>query len=119
MLEEETHTYSKFRDYILGENIQLLDRYCYQHKSSIYHAASIFALAELRYKHRQGWELVENAYEEVIKRYPMSKYATYASYRIDQIKKRLPYEVYTLKYFYTVYSPPPLLDYRDIEPYRR
>ena len=119
MIEGETRTYSKFRDYILGEDIQLLSRYCYQHKSSIYHAASIFALAELQYKHKQSWELVKNAYEEVIGRYPMSKYATYASYRIDQIKRRLPYEVYTLKYFYTVYSPPPLLDYRDIEPYKR
>lgn len=119
MLKDEAFAYEKFRDYILKEDIQLLDRYCYQHESSMYHAASLFALAELRYKHKNDWLTVENTFKEVIKNYPKSKYASYASHRIEQIKKRLGYSTYTLRYFYMTYGLPLLLDYREIEPYKK
>jgi len=117
MIEDEVEIYKKFRDYILKGDIQLLDRYCYQHRSSIYHAAGLFALAELRYENRHDWKSIENSYQEVIKRYPQSKYATYSSHRLKQIERRLAYSTYSLRYFYILYNLPPLFDYREIEPH--
>ena len=113
----EDAVYKKIRDHILKENIQLLERYCSRNKSSRYHAAALFALAELRYKHANNEVSIENAYENLIDRYPRSKYATYSSHRLEQLNKNLPYEAYSLRYFYSTYNLPPLFDYREIEPY--
>lgn len=119
MIDSEKDAYKAFRDYILDEEIQLLDRYCSDHKTSIYHVAGLFALAELRYKNRHIKEMTIKAYRDVIRIYSRSKYASYASHRLDQLDKNLPYTAYTLKYFYIEYNLPPLYDYRELEPYKK
>jgi len=118
MVETEKDIYRAFRDYILREDMQLLDRYCSDHKTSIYHAASLFALAELRYKNRHIKEMTMKAYRDVIRLYPRSKYASYASHRLEQLERNLPYGAYSLRYFYREYNLPPLFDYRELEPYK-
>ncbi len=118
MIESEKGVYKTFRDYILKEEIQLLDRYCSAHRTSIYHASGLFALAELRYKTRHIKEMTIKAYRDVIRLYPKSKHASYASHRLDQITRNLPYEAYSLKYYSVEYNLPPLYDYRELEPYK-
>lgn len=118
MIEKERDLYNAFRDYILKEEIQLLDRYCSEHRTSIYHAAGLFSLAELRYKAGYIKEMTKKAYRDVIMLYPRSKYASYASHRLDQIERNLPYTTYSLRYFYLEYNLPPLFDYRELEPYK-
>ena len=118
MVETEKDVYKAFRDYILREDMQLLDRYCSEHRTSIYHVGSLFALAELRYKNRHIKEMTMKAYRDVIRLYPRSKYASYASHRLEQLERRLPYSAYNLRYFYREYNLPPLFDYRELEPYK-
>lgn len=118
MVESEKEVYKTFRDHILEEDIQLLDRYASLHRTSIYHAAGLFALAELRYKNRHIKEMTMKAYRDVISLYPNSKYASYASHRLEQIKRNLPYQTHTLGYYYREYNLPSLFDYRELEPYK-
>lgn len=117
-LSAEEANYEKFRELILNEKIQSLSAYVSSHRSSIYHAAALFALAELRYK-QGGGALAEVNYNQIIEFYPRSKYALYSSHRLAQIRRNLPYETYTLNDFYNTYSLPELFDYRNIEPYLR
>lgn len=117
-LRAEDANYNKFRELILNEKIQSLSAYVSSHRSSIYHAAGLFALAELRYKYGER-TLARVTYIQVIEIYPQSKYALYASHRLEQLTRNYRYEHYTLKYFYDNYSLPELFDYRDIDPYIR
>jgi TolA-binding protein len=117
-IRSEEANYNKFRELILNEKIQSLSAYVSTHRSSIYHTAALFALAELRYKHG-GQALAEVNYNQVIEMYPMSKYALYSSHRLDQIRANDNYDGSTLKNIYTLYNLPELFDYRDIEPYVR
>ncbi len=119
MIKSEKDVYNTLRYYLLGEEIQLLDRYCSTHKASIYHAAGLFALAEMRYKNRSVKEMSMKAYRDVIRLYPTSKYASYASHRLDQIEKNQPYESRTLRYLAVNYNLPALFDYRELEPYKK
>jgi hypothetical protein len=119
MVEAEKGVYSSMRDYILSQEIQRLDRYCSTHASSIYHAAGLFALGELRYKNRSMKEMTIKAYRDVISLYPRSKYASYSSHRIEQVERNLPYESRDLRYYTTHYNLPPLYDYRELEPYKQ
>lgn len=118
MINDEKDILKTFRDYILKDEIQLLDRYCSLHKGSIYHAAGLFAMGELRYKRGHIKEMIMKAYSDVIKLYPDSKYASYASHRLEQLARNLPYESRSLKYFHTEYNLPPFFDYRELEPYK-
>lgn len=118
MVEKEKSILKSFRDYVLREDIGKLNRYCSDHKSSIYHAGGLFAVAELSYKAKRAKEDTTEAYEEVIALYSGSKYASYASHRLDQLETNLQYGVYTLKHFYNEYNLPPLFDYRELEPYK-
>lgn len=115
-LKAEKVNYKNFRELILNGKIQGLDAYVSTHQSSIYHAAALFALAELRYKHGERALAYVN-YSQVIELYPESKYALYSSHRLEQLSKNFPYEYYALKDFYTTYNLPELCDYREIEPY--
>ena len=115
-LKDEEVNYNKFREYILNEKLQSLAAYVSSHRSSIYHAASLFALAELRYKHGDKI-LAGESYEQVIERYPESKYALYASYRLQQLRNNNDYEDYGLRYYYLMHNLSELFDYRNIEPY--
>ncbi|MBN1872201.1 MAG: PilZ domain-containing protein [Candidatus Omnitrophica bacterium] len=115
-LKDEEVNYNKFKEFILNEKIQSLAAYVSSHRSSIYHAAALFALAELRYKYGNK-VLAEESYEQLIARYPDSKYALYSSHRLDQLYRNNNYENYTLRYFYLTYNLPELTDYRNIEPY--
>jgi hypothetical protein len=119
MIEAEEDVYTTLRDYILADEIQLLDRYCSSNKTSIYHAAGLFALAELRYKNSAMKEMTIKAYKNVISKYPRSKYASYASHRTEQLEKSLPYTTYGLGHFRKTYNLPPLYDYRELEPYKK
>ncbi|MEE8360394.1 MAG: PilZ domain-containing protein [Candidatus Omnitrophota bacterium] len=119
MVESEQDIYRTLRNYILTDETHLLDRYCSTHKRSIYHAASLFALAEMRYKNGSMKEMTLNAYRDVIKLYSRSKYASYASHRIEQVDRNLPYGMRTLKYYAQNYNLPPLFDYRELEPYKK
>jgi len=115
LMAEEVN-YNNFRELILNEKMRSLSAYVSTHRSSIYHAAGLFALAELRYKNgERGLAVV--SYAQVIEMYPRSKYALYASHRMDQLKKNHPYEFHMLKDFYDSYNLPELLDYRNIKPY--
>jgi len=118
MIDSESQIYKTFRDYILKEETQLLDRYTSLHRMSIYHAASLFALAELRYKKGHIKEMTQKAYRDVIKLYPQSKYASYASHRLEQITNNLPYNTRSLRYYSIEYNLSPLYDYRELEPYK-
>ncbi len=118
MVDEEKKALKSFRDYILREDIAKLSKYCSSHKSSIYHAGGLFAVAELSYKAKKAKDDTTEAYEEVIALYPGSKYASYASHRLDQLETNLQYGIYTLKHFYNEYNLPPLFDYRELEPYK-
>ena len=117
-LKSEEPNYNRFRELVLNEKIQSLSAYTSTHRSSIYHAAALFALAELRYKHK-GRALAEVSYNQVIELYSRSKYALYSSHRLGQLGIMASYEYYTLKDFYDTYNLPKLLDYRNIEPYIR
>lgn len=117
-LKSEEVNYNKFRELILNEKILSLDAYISAHRSSVYHAAALFALAELRYKHGDRILAVVD-YNEVIRLYARSKYALYSSHRIEQLNKNCNYGLYTLRDFYVTYRLPELFDYRDIEPYVR
>ena len=108
-LKAEEVNYDKFRELILNEKIQALSVYVSTHRSSIYHAASLFALAELRYKYGDR-TLAPVTYEKVIEMYPKSKYALYSSHRLEQLNSN---------YYYGAYDLPDLYDYRDIEPYMK
>ncbi|MFH1753339.1 MAG: PilZ domain-containing protein, partial [Candidatus Omnitrophota bacterium] len=119
MVESERDTYKILRDYILAEEVHLLDAYCSTHKRSIYHAAGLFALAEMRYKSASMKEMTLKAYRDVITLYPRSKYASYASHRLEQAGKNLPYDRYNLKYYMSNYNLPPLFDYRELEPFKK
>ncbi|NQT06092.1 MAG: PilZ domain-containing protein [Candidatus Omnitrophica bacterium] len=118
MIASEANVYKAFRNYILEEEIQRLDRYSSTHRTSIYHAASLFALGELRYKKRHIKEMIIKVYRDVIKLYPRSKYASYASHRLDQIERNLPYNAYSLRYYSLEYNLPTMYDYRELEPYK-
>jgi len=115
-LADEKPNYDKFKEYILSEKLQSLAVYLYSHKSSVYYAASLFALAELRYKYDDKILAREN-YEEIIENFPNSKYALYASHRLDQLNENDNYESVTLRRLYEEYNLPELFDYRNIEPY--
>lgn len=115
-LKAEQENYNRCRELILNEKIQSLSAYVSSHRSSIYHAAALFALAELRYKDREI-KLAEINYNQVVEIYPESKYALYSSHRLGQLWKNYTYEHYTLKYFHDTYNLPELFDYRKIEPY--
>ncbi len=117
-LMAEEANYNKFRELILNEKIQSLSAYVSTHRSSIYHAAALFALAELRYKSGER-TLAEVNYKQIIEFYPRSKYALYSSHRLDQLRSNYVYEHNTLQDIYNQYSLPELSDYRDIEPYVR
>jgi hypothetical protein len=119
MIKSERDVFNTLRDYILAEEMHLLHRYCSTHRTSIYHAAGLFALAELRYKNKSMKEMTMKAYRDVITLYPRSKYASYASHRMEQIKRNLPYESRGLKYYATNYNLPPLFSYRELEPYKK
>ncbi len=115
-IRSEAVNYARFRESILNEKIQSLDAYLSAHPSSIYHAAALFALAELRYKYGEKG-LAEVNYDEVIELYPNSKYALYSSHRLEQIGKNYNYDYYTLKHFCDTYGLPEFYDYRNVEPY--
>jgi len=115
-LKSEEPNYDKFSELILNERIQGLDAYLSGHRGSIYHAAALFALAELRYKYTDK-ALAEVNYDEVITLYPKSKYALYSSHRLDQLRRNYNYDYYTLRDFYDEYNLPELFDHRNIEPY--
>jgi TolA-binding protein len=117
-LKAEGVNYNNFRALILNEKMLSLDAYLSAHRSSIYHAAALFALAELRYMHGERALSVVN-YNEIIELYPKSKYALYSSHRLEQLRKNYNYDYYTLKDFYVAYNLPELFDYRNIEPYVR
>ncbi len=117
-LKAEEPNYNKFRELILNEKIQSLSAYVSTHRSSIYHAAALFALAEIRYKHDER-ALAIVSYNEVIGLYPRSKYALYSSHRLEQMRRNYNYVMHTLKDFYDDYNLPELFDYRNIEPYIR
>ena len=117
-LEAEEANYNKFRQLILNEKIQSLSSYVSSHRSSIYHAAALFALADLRYKYREE-ALAAVSYNQVIELYPKSRYALYSSHRLGQLRMKDHYSRYTLKDFYDTYNLPELFDYRDIKPYIR
>lgn len=118
MIESEKNVRNTLRDYILRDDIQLLERYTSGHKASIYHAAALFAIAEIRYKNMYMEEMINKAYRDVIRLYPGSKYASYASHRLEQVEGHIPYSTRSLRYYYMQYSLPPLLDYRELEPYK-
>ena len=80
-MRAEEPNYDKFRELILNEKIQSLSAYIAAHRSSIYHASALFALAELRYKHGER-ALAAVSYNQVIEFYPKSKYALYSSHRL-------------------------------------
>lgn len=119
MIEAEKNSHDTLRDYILHEEVQLLDRYCSTHRTSIYHAAGLFALAEMRYKARSMEEMTKQAYRNVMRLYPRSKYASYASHRMDQLGRNMPYETRSLGYYSREYNLPDLFDYRELEPYKK
>ena len=117
-LKAEETNYNKFRELVLNEKIQSLRAYVSTHRSSIYHAAALFALAELRYKYGER-SLAPVNYNQVIELYPGSKYALYSSHRLEQLRRNYNYEYYMLRDFYDSYNLPELFDYREIEPYVR
>ena len=69
-LKAEEANYVKFRELILNEKIQSLSAYVSTHRSSIYHAAALFALAELRYKNEDR-SLAEVNYNQIIEFRPL------------------------------------------------
>ncbi|MEA3306055.1 MAG: hypothetical protein U9R52_04495 [Candidatus Omnitrophota bacterium] len=115
-LKAEEGNYNRCTKLILNEKIQSLSAYVSAYKSSIYHAAAIFALAELRYKYRKA-TLAEVSYNQVVEMYPESTYALYSSHRLEQLRRNYNYGHYTLKYFHDTYNLPKLFDYRRIKPY--
>jgi len=117
LIAEEAN-YDKFRELILNEKIQSLSAYVSTHRSSIYHAAALFALAELRYKDGER-SLAEINYNQIIEFYPRCIYALYSSHRLDQLRAYHGYEYRSLQDFYNNYNLPELYDYRDIQPYVR
>lgn len=117
-LKSEEENYNKFRELILNEKLQSLSAYVSTHRSSIYHVAALFALAELRYKYGER-ALAEVNYNQIIEFYPKSKYAQYASHRMDQLRKNYNYDSYSLQDYFNEYNLPELSDYRNIEPYVR
>ena len=104
-LKQEEANYNNFRELILNEKILSLDAYLSTHQSSIYHAAALFALAELRYRHGER-ALAAVSYNGIIELYPKSKYALYSSHRLEQLRKNYNYEYYTLRDFYVDYNLP-------------
>ena len=117
-LNAEDANYVKFRELILNEKIQSLSVYVSTHRSSIYHAAALFALAELRYKNEDR-ALAEVNYNQIIEFYPKSIYALYASHRLDQLRSNYMYDYYSLQDFYQDYNISEFFDYREIAPYVR
>lgn len=115
-LKAEEGNYKKFKELILDGKIQPLSAYVSSHRSSIYHAAALFALAELRYKQGDR-SLAEANYINIVEVYPRSKYALYSSHRLEQIRRSLTYDAYSLLDLYNMYKLPELFDYRNIEPY--
>jgi len=115
-LKSEEGNYKKFKELILDGKIQPLSAYVSSHRGSIYHAAALFALAEIRYKQGDR-SLAEANYINVVEIYPRSKYASYSSHRLEQIRRKLTYDAYSLQDLYNTYKLPELFDYRSIEPY--
>ncbi|MFH0839516.1 MAG: hypothetical protein V1883_00675 [Candidatus Omnitrophota bacterium] len=112
----EEGVYKRFNELILDGKIHPLSAYVSAHRGSIYHAAALFALAELRYKAGDA-SLAEANYAQIVELYPRSKYARYASHRLDQIRQKHNYVRYSLKDLCEKYNLPELFDYRSIEPY--
>ena len=112
----EEGVYKRFKELILDGKIQPLSAYVSAHRGSIYHAAALFGLAELRYK-SGDMSLAEANYVQIVEVYPRSKYALYASHRLEQIRKKYNYIRYSLRDLCEMYSLPELFDYREIEPY--
>jgi hypothetical protein len=119
MIEAEKDVYNAFRNYILNEEIYSLDRYASGHRSSVYHAAALFALAEMHYRRGTMKEMTIKAYEDIIRAYPLSKYASYASHRIEQLERDLPYAARDLRFYTIRFDLPPITDYRELEPYKK
>jgi TolA-binding protein len=115
-IKAEAVNFKRFKELILNEKVQALSAYVSTHRSSIYHAASLFALAELRYKYGDR-TFAPVTYNKVIEMYPKSKYALYSSHRLEQLNRNYHYERYTLGDFYHTYGLPELFDYRNIGPY--
>ncbi|MDP3789426.1 MAG: hypothetical protein Q8R48_03375, partial [Candidatus Omnitrophota bacterium] len=115
-LKSEEGNYKKFKELILDGKIQPLSAYVSSHRGSIYHAAALFALAEIRYKQGDR-SLAEANYINIVEIYPRSKYASYSSHRLEQIRRQLTYDAYGLQDLYNTYKLPELFDYRSIEPY--
>ncbi|MBL7070621.1 MAG: hypothetical protein ISS26_00405 [Candidatus Omnitrophica bacterium] len=115
-LMAEEANYAKFRELILNEKVQSLSAYVSTHRSSIYHAAALFALAELRFNYGER-SLAEVNYNQIIEFYPRSNYALYSSHRLDQLRSNRAYEYKSLQDIYNDYNLPELSDYRDITPY--
>lgn len=115
-LKAEEGNYKKFKELILDGKIQPLSAYVSSHRGSIYHAAALFALAEIRYKQGDR-SLAEANYINIVENYPGGKYALYSSHRLEQIRRNLPYDTYSLQDLYNTYKLPGLFDYRSIEPY--
>ncbi|MDD5680221.1 MAG: hypothetical protein PHI59_03155 [Candidatus Omnitrophica bacterium] len=117
-LKSEESNYRKFRELILDDKIHPLSAYLSSHRGSIYHAAALFALAEMRYK--QGdTSLSEANYGQIVELYPESKYALYSSHRLEQLRQNYNYLRYSLQELCAKYRLPELFDYRNIEPYYR
>lgn len=112
----EERVCERFKELILDGKIQPLSAYVSAHRGSIYHAAALFALAELRYK-AGDTSLAEANYIRIVELYPGSKYAMYASHRLDQIRRKYNYIRYSLKDLCGMYNLPELFDYRNIEPH--
>ena len=112
----EEGVYKRFKELILDGKIQPLSAYVSAHRGSIYHAAALFALAELRYK-AGDMSLAEANYVQIVELYPRSKYALYASHRLEQIRRKDNYIRYSLRELCEKYNLPELFDYRSIEPY--
>lgn len=115
-LKSEEGNYKKFKELILDGKIQPLSAYVSSHRGSIYHAAALFALAEIRYKQGDR-SLAEANYINIVELYPRSKYALYSSHRLEQIRRTFAYEVYSLRDLCDMFRLPELFDYRNIEPY--
>ncbi len=112
----EEGVYKRFKELILDGKIQPLSAYVSAHRGSIYHAAALFALAELRYK-AGDMSLAEANYIQIVELYPKSKYALYASHRLEQVRRKHNYIRYSLRDLCEMYNLPELFDYREIEPY--
>lgn len=115
-LKSEEDNYKKFRELILDGKIHPLNAYVSSHRGSIYHAAALFALAEMKYKQGDR-SLAEADYMKIVETYPESKYALYSSHRLEQLRRNYNYEVYSLQDLCSEYKLPELFDYRSIEPY--